>query len=151
MKIILIKDVKKVGRKYEVKDVADGFALNYLIPNGLALQATAGVLKTIDLEKARSSEEKKVHEDLLVLNLKSIDGKTVVMEESANEKGHLFAAIHAPEILKPLQEQTRVQINPENIVLEKPIKEIGSFVIPVKAGAHSATFTLEVKAKEGKK
>ncbi len=148
MKIVLLKDVKKVGKKFDIKDVSDGFALNFLIPNKSAVQATSGALKSIDVQKKKLEEERKVHQDLLSKNLSSIDGKVVEMIEVANEKGHLFAAVHTAEIIGPLQEQTRVQINPENIMLDKPIKSTGEFKITVKAGEKEATFTLKISAKK---
>jgi large subunit ribosomal protein L9 len=147
MKIILLKDVPKVGKKYETKEISDGYALNSLIPNGLAVAATGSVLKRIELEKAKYDNEKKVHHDLLMKNLTDLDGVTITMTEKANEKGHLFAGVHKLEIIPAIQEQTRLQIDAEHIVLEKPIKEIGSHIIEVKVGNKSAKFTLDIKAK----
>lgn len=149
MKVILIKDFKGIGRKYEIKNVADGYALNYLLPNKIALQATDNVLKSLEVEKKAHDVELKIHADLLIKNLESIDGKTVTMLESANDKGHLFAAVHKAEIIPFLQEQTRVQMDAEYIVLEKPIKMTGEFQIPVKAHDKTATFTLVIKNKDG--
>jgi len=149
MKVILIKDFKGIGRKYEIKNVADGYALNYLLPNKIALQATDNVLKSLEVEKKAHDAELKIHADLLIKNLESIDGKTITMLESANDKGHLFAAVHKAEIIPVLQEQTRVQMDAEYIVLDKPIKQTGEFKIPVKAHDKTATFTLIIKNKDG--
>jgi large subunit ribosomal protein L9 len=147
MKVVLLKDEKNVGRKFDIKEVADGFALNYLIPNKVALQATPNVLKSIEVEKAKHEAERKVHMDLLLKNLSHIDGKEITMTEAANEKGHLFAAVHINEIIPVLQEQTRIQIDPQYIVLEKPIKELGDFKIPVKVGEKTAEFVLKIVKK----
>ncbi len=147
MKIILLKDIAKVGKRYEVKDISDGYAQNMLIPKGLAIIATADALKRIELEKARHEGEKKVHLELLHKNLKDLDGVTVSVIERANEKGHLFASIHKPEVVEAIFKQTRIQIAPDYIMLDKHIKEIGSHIVEVKAGDKSIKFTLEVKAK----
>jgi large subunit ribosomal protein L9 len=147
MKIILLKDIAKVGKRYEVKDISDGYAQNMLIPKGLAIAATADALKRVELERARDEGEKKVHLELLHKNLKDLDGVTVSVTERANEKGHLFASIHKPEVVEAIQKQTRIQIAPEYIMLDKHIKEIGSHIVEVKAGDKSVKFTLEVKAK----
>ncbi len=147
MKIILLKDIAKVGRKYDVKNISDGYALNMLIPKGLAVIATADVMKRIDLEKSRDEGEKKVRQDLLLKNLSELDGVTITLEEKANEKGHLFAGVHKLEIIPAIFKQTRLQINEENIILDKPIKEIGSHEIEVRAGNKSAKFTLDIKVK----
>ncbi len=147
MKIILLKDIAKVGKKYDVKDISEGYAQNMLIPKGLAIAATKDVLKRIELEKARDEGEKKLKEELLLNNLKELDGKTITMIEKANDKGHLFAGIHKPEIIPAIQSQTRLQIDAEHMVLDKPIKEIGNHQIEVRVGNKSIKFNLEVKSK----
>lgn len=145
MKIILLKDVPKVGRKYELKEISDGYALNLLIPKGLAIAATKDAIKRIDLEKSRDEGEKKVHQELLFKNLEELSGATIVMTEKANEKGHLFAGVHKLEIIPAIQKQTRIQIDPEHIVLDKPIKEIGIHQVEVKVGEKSVKFNLDIK------
>ncbi len=147
MKIVFLKDIPKVGKKYETKNISDGYALNFLIPNGLAVVASAAVMKRIELEKARDAGERKVHEDLLIKNLKEIDGATITMTEKANEKGHLFAGIHKAEIVPEIAKQTRVQIHADFIDLDKPIKEVGEFDINIKVQDKKAKFKLVVKAK----
>ena len=147
MKIILLKDVAKVGKKFDVKDISEGYAHNLLIPRGLAIAATPDALKRIDLERARDEGERKVRHELLVKNLTELDGVTITMLEKANEKGHLFAGIHKAEIIPEIQKQTRLQIDAEHMVLDKPIKEVGMHVIEVKVENKSAKFNLDVKAK----
>ncbi len=147
MKIILLKDIAKVGKRYDVKEISDGYAQNMLIPKGLAIIATPDALKRFELEKARDEGEKKVHHELLVKNIKELDGITVNLTEKANEKGHLFASVHKPEIVSAIEKQSRIQIAPEFIQLDKHIKEIGKHIIEVKAERMTAKFTLEIVAK----
>jgi large subunit ribosomal protein L9 len=147
MKIILLKDVAKVGKKFDVKEISEGYAHNLLIPKGLAIAATPDALKRIDIEKARDEGERKVRHELLVKNLKDLDGVTITMLEKANDKGHLFAGIHKAEIIPEIQKQTRIQIDAEHMVLDKPIKELGMHVIEVKVENKSAKFNLDVQAK----
>ena len=147
MKVIFIKDVPKVGRKYETKNMADGYALNLLIPKGLAIAATPDAVKRIDLIKSRDEGERRVSEELLMKNMKDLDGQTVTMTEKANEKGHLFAGVHKAEIIPAIEAQTRLQIAPEFIVLDKPIKEVGEHKVEVKIKEKSVKFTLVIKAK----
>lgn len=146
MKIILLKDIPKVGRKYEMKDISDGYALNLLIPKGLAIAATKDAIKRVDLEKSRDEGEKRVHQELLLKNLAELAGVTISMIEKANEKGHLFAGVHKLEIIPAIQKQTRLQIDAEHIVLDKPIKEIGMHEIQVRVGDKSIKFNLDIKA-----
>ncbi|HEY9583390.1 MAG TPA: 50S ribosomal protein L9 [Candidatus Paceibacterota bacterium] len=145
MKIILLKNIPKIGRKYDTKDISDGYAINMLIPKGLAVAATADVVKRIELEKAREEGERKVRHELLLKNLNELEGVTIVMEEKANEKGHLFAGIHKPEIIKAIEKQTRLQVDGEHIVLDKPIKEIGTHAIIAKIENKSIEFNIEIK------
>jgi large subunit ribosomal protein L9 len=146
MKIILLTDIPKLGRKYETKDVSDGHALNFLIPKGQALAATPDAIKRIGVEKAKREGEMKVQEDLLAANLKSLEGLTIAISEKANDKGHLFAGLHATEISAALKREARVDIDPSFLVLSQPIKEIGEHTIEVKAGGKSARFKLTIKA-----
>ncbi len=145
MKIILLKDVAKVGKKYDMKDISDGYAINLLIPKGLAIVATPDAVKRIELEKAKDEGEKKIHHELLVKNLKELDGITVTLIEKTNDKGHLFAGINKLEIVQAIQKQTRLQIAPEFIALDKPIKEAGVCSIQVKAHDITVKFNLEIK------
>ncbi|HEU5114962.1 MAG TPA: 50S ribosomal protein L9 [Candidatus Paceibacterota bacterium] len=147
MKIVLIKDVKGVGKKHDVKTVADGFALNSLIPQGLAEVATKSALSRVEMVKKQEEAERKVKEDLLAKNLKSIHDAVVEVTADANDKGHLYAALHAEEIAPLVKQTTGVDLLPEFIKLEKPVKEIGDHKIDIKVQGKSATFTLKVSAK----
>jgi large subunit ribosomal protein L9 len=146
MKVILLKDVRKVGKKFEVKEVASGFALNMLIPQKLAEAATPSSLARLNNIKAREDGEKKIREDLLMKNLKQLDGKTINLTESANEKGSLFKGVHTEELVKALKDQTHLEIAPEYIVLEKPLKEVGEHDVEVKVQDKSATFKVTITA-----
>jgi len=147
MKVIFLKNVPKVGKKYETKDISDGYALNFLIPKGLAEAATGGALKKLETLKSREAAEKQIQEDLLVKSLKEVEGKTVRITEKANEKGHLFAAVHKEEIIPAIFEQTRVQIHPDFLVLEKPIKEVGDHSIVIAVKDKKAEFVLSITGK----
>lgn len=91
--------------------------------------------------------DKKVRENLLSKNLKSLHDVVVEVVREANEKGHLFAGIHTAEIGPLIFDQTRIDVLPEFIKLDKPIKEVGEHKIDVSIHGKSATFILKVKAK----
>lgn len=146
MKIILLKDVSKVGKRYDIKEISDGYALNLLIPKGLAIPATPDALKRVELEKSREEGEMKVRHELLLKNLSELEGLTITITEKTNEKGHLFAGVHKPEIISAIEKQTRLQIDAEHIELEKPIKEIGIHEINIKVGERKVKFNLDIKA-----
>ena len=147
MKVALIKDVSGLGKKNDVKTVSDGYALNFLIPQKSAEVATAAVLARIELVKKQEVAEKAVKEDLLSKNLHTIHDKVVEIDREANDKGHLFAGIHKDEIVKAVKEEIDVDLLPDFIVLDKPIKEVGEHKIDLKVHGKSASFTLNIKAK----
>lgn len=146
MKVILLKDVKKVGKKYEVKDVADGFAVNMLIPNGSAIIASAGNLKNLEAKKQAdmAHNAKNIEEIERVLN--EIKGSGITITEKANEKGHLFAGVHKEKIAEEVKKQKGVEIKAEAILLSKPLKEFGEHKIAVRVGEKEASFVLNIKA-----
>ncbi len=145
MKVILLKDVKKIGKCYETKDVSDGHALNLLIPQGLAIAATKDAVKRIDVMKSRIATEDKVQGELLDQNIRAISDVVLNIVGKANEKGHLFAGLHNEAIATELSKQAHIQVDPVFIQLENPIKELGEYTIEVKAGGKSAKFKLLVK------
>lgn len=147
MKVILLKDTKKVGKKFETKEVSDGYALNFLIPNKLAEVATPSSIKKLEVVKKRDAEEKKVQEDLLVMNLKSLDGVSIELKEPANDKGHLFKGVHKEEIITALKTQGHLDLLPEYIILEKPIKEVGEHTIEAKVQNKTVKFKVVISAK----
>ena len=146
MKIILLRDVKGLGRKYDVKEAKDGHALNLLIPQGLAVHATDKNVREVDIKKRTDLEHRKIQEDLLIMNLKELSGAKIEMSEKANEKGHLFAGIHKEQIIPEIKNQTRIDMLPEFLILEKPIKEVGEHEISVKVADKTVKFKLVVKA-----
>lgn len=146
MKVILLRDVPKVGHKYQIVQVADGFATNALLPKGLAEQASEKALKRVEAIRAQEEAERKIREDLLLKNLHDISGVTIEISGKANDKGHLFKGIHKEEIVPALKEQSRLDIDAHFIDLEKPIKEVGEHKIKVAVQDKSAEFTLNIVA-----
>lgn len=145
MKIILLQDVAKVGKKYDVKTVSDGHALNLLIPKGLAITADASAIKRVEKLKSEDTAHKKIQEDLLLMNLKAVEGVTLEISEKANEKGHLFAGVHKTEIIAHMKADKHIDLLPDFIVLDKPIKEVGEHEIDLKVKDKSVKLKLIIK------
>lgn len=146
MKIILLKDVPGVGEKWDVKKVKGGYARNYLIINGLAIMATKKALKEAQIKKEREKQNKAVRENLFEKSLDSLKESNLIAEKKANEKGHLFDGVDAREIAEIIKEDLKIEIPPEYIKLEKPIKEIGKHEIVVQKGEREINFQLEIKS-----
>ena len=145
MKIILLKDVQKVGRKYDIKEVSDGYALNLLIPRGLATTATPQAVKKVEMMKANDMTEKKIQGELLLKNLETIKNLTITLKEKANEKGHLFAGVTKEMLAEKILKETRLNIDPESIILKKPLKEIREHKVSVEAMGKTAEFTVVIE------
>ncbi len=145
MKVVLLKDVPKLGKKFDIKNVADGHALNSLIPQGLAAVATDGVVKRIEAEKAVLEEKRKKEEAELAKNLDAVKALQLTIVAKANPKGHLFSAIHKADIATEIR-KAGIAIGADFISLDKPIKEVGEHTIEVVAGGKSARCKLNVVA-----
>jgi large subunit ribosomal protein L9 len=150
MRVIFLKDVPRVGNRNDVKDVNDGYAMNFLFPSHLAEPATKSAVAKLEMKKKEVVIERKVQESLLVKNLAELKGKTVIIETKADEKGHLFSGIHKKEIIEQMSRQHHVEISEDFIVLEKPIKEVGECDILVevstqKGKSQKASFRLLVR------
>lgn len=130
MKVILLKDIKNLGKKFEIKEVADGYAKNYLIPKGLVKPATKEALEWLKVQK--EILEKKAEEDLKKVQelASSIDGLEVMIPVKVNEKGQPFESITTAKISEKLQEMG-FKIKRQQINLPKPIKELGEFPIKI--------------------
>lgn len=148
MKVILLKDVPNVGQRFEVKVVADGFALNFLIPQKNAEVATPASLKKVAVAKAAADAERKIQADLLAKNLKDLNGKTITLSGKVNDKGHLFKGFHKEEIAAAITEQTKLTVPAHAVNLEKAIKEIGDHKVEITVGEKKATVTVTVNKSE---
>jgi large subunit ribosomal protein L9 len=148
MKVILLKDVKGVGRKYDVKEVGDGHAVNMLIPKGLAETATPANIKKMEVRKSTDTTMKAVDAELAKANIEQLGAQTIEISEKANEKGHLFAGVHTEEIAKAVKKQIHLDIDPEWIKLEKPIKTTGEYEINVEWHGQTGTFKLSILGTE---
>lgn len=145
MKIVFLKDVPRVGKKYEVKEVADGYG-RHLVMQRIAESATKDVLARIQNKMATDATFKKVHTEILMKNLESLSGATITLQGKANEKGHLFASIHKDEILAELKRSVRIDMHPDYVILNRPLKEVGVYEIPVVIEKNRTTFKVVVEA-----
>jgi len=148
MKVIFLKDIKGVGRKYEEKTVADGYALNQLIPKKLAVPSTGAAANQIKSLKENEAKHKEAEHSKLKGHIKELAGAEITIVVSANEKNHLFASINSEKISAIIKKEKGVEVDQECIILPQPIKELGTFEIPLKVGDEKEThFTLMVKSK----
>ena|SRR3989338_4021603 len=145
MKVIFLQDVPRVGKRHDIKEVNDGYAINFLLPRKLAISATPKAVSELEMRKKEIAIEKEVQEGLLERNLEEIKNKVVTIKMKADEKGHLFSAIHTKNIVEAMKTEHRADIAPEFIILEKPIKAVGEFEIPIFIKGKKSSFKLIVE------
>ena len=134
MKVIFNTDVKGQGRKGELKEVSSGYARNYLIPRGLAAEATTDNINALKLkEKAKAAQAQRDREQALE-NAKKLEGVQVVIRARAGGAGKLFGAVTSQEISDALKEQFGIEIEKNKIVQAEPIKTFGSYTVKAKLG-----------------
>lgn len=131
MKIILLENVEKVGRKGDILEVAPGFARNYLIPRKLAMEVTPGNLKSVEMQQ--KSLKKKLEKERLSYQelIKQLNQVTLTFVRKSSEKDVIFGSVSAADIQEELARQG-FNIDRKKIMLEEPIKRLGTFSVPVK-------------------
>ncbi len=145
MRVIFLKDVPRVGKKHDIKDVNDGYAMNFLLPRKLAETATPKAVAELEQRKREVVIEREVQESLLVKNLEEVKNKVVTIKAKADDKGHLFSAITAKIISDEMRKAHIGDISPEFIALEKPVKMLGEFEIPILVKGKKSSFKLLVE------
>lgn len=147
MKVILTEDVKSLGKKGEIVEVSDGYARNFILPKNKGVEATAANLNTRKLQKA--NEEKVAKENLEAAKelREKLLAAPVTIKIKAGEGGKLFGAIATKEIAAALKEQHGLDVDKKKIVLDDPIKELGTHTVKVKLHK-DVTAELTVKVTE---
>jgi len=132
MKVILKEDVKKLGSRGDLVEASDGYARNYLVPRGLAEEATPSRMK--EWKKKQASMEKKAEKDKeSAENLrKHLQGKRVILSASCGESGKLFGSITSSQIAEALQDTFKVTIDKKDIKIPEPVKNLGDHPFTVK-------------------
>lgn len=146
MKVIFLKDVKGKGKKGEIKNVADGYAHNFLIKQGLAIEANNANVSTLDAQKKK--EEKQAAEELAeAKKLKeTIEKITVELSAKAGEGGRLFGSITTKQIAEELQKKHGIKIDKRKMELADAIRTLGHTKVPVKLHPEVlATLTVSIK------
>ena len=132
MKIIFLKDVQGKGKAGEIKEVSNGYAMNYLIHNGIALPATAGAIKQAELKIKNEDVKKELSLEKLAEISGQIEGQTIHIQARSGAGERLFGSITASAIAEELNKLLSLSIDKRKIVLDKALREIGSHQVTVK-------------------
>ena len=147
MKVILLKDVKGTGKKGEIKEVSDGYARNFLLKKGVAVEANQANMKELD-EKSKSKERKALieYEEAVLLG-KQMENVNIQIEVKSGEGGRLFGSITSNEIAEQLKKQKNIDIDKRKILMDEPIRTLGSTLVEIKLH-QKVTTKIRVDVKE---
>jgi large subunit ribosomal protein L9 len=144
MKVILLQDVPKLGQRHDIKDVADGFARNVLLPSGKVMLATPENLAKAERDRANKAKLEAEADKTFQALVETLQAKPLTIILKANKDGHLFAALRADDIVR--ETKTRgLDLRPDWIVLNQPIKTLGDHRLDLKRGTKKATIILRLE------
>lgn len=149
MKVIFLKDVKGKGKKGEIKNVADGYAQNFLFKQGLAIEATPANLKTLEAQKNKQKREAEEELARAKQQKEQIEQLTVEISAKAGEGGRLFGSITSKQIAESLEKQHKIKIDKRKIELGDAIRALGYTNVPIKLHSE-VTAVLKVRVTEQK-
>ncbi len=125
MKVLLLEDVKQLGKKGEIKEVSEGYARNFLIRNGLVEAATRETMNMINARKKKVEKLKALEEKSEQKIFNTIHKKSVTVHSKVALGGTLYSAVSARDIVEEIKNKFKIEIDPEKIVIDTPMKSIG--------------------------
>ncbi len=131
MKVLLLRDVSGMGNKGQIKEVKEGYALNYMIPNKLAVPADGITVKNFKVAEQAKKDKEAIHEELIKKTLLDIKGKRVLITTKASEKGKLFKSIHGLDVSKAFQLEHNIKIDESWFPKNFSIKEVGEVKVVI--------------------
>jgi large subunit ribosomal protein L9 len=132
MKVILSKDVQGTGKAGEVKEVADGYARNYLIPRKLAIPATSGALQTVEARKASEQKKAAAEEAAARALAERLTSAPVILTAKVGDQGRLYGSITSGDIAEQLTAYLGQPIDKRRIELDEPIRQLGTFEVTIR-------------------
>jgi len=132
MKVIFLEDVPKVARAGEIKEVADGYSRNFLIPQKLALPVTRQDMSVIEAQiRVRARRQAQTEAEMIEL-ANNVDGKEIILKARAGQKGRLYGSITLADIASELETATGAVIDKRKIELQNPIRQLGSYEVSIR-------------------
>ena len=148
MKVILQQDVKGKGKKGQMIEVSDGYARNFLLPKKLALEATADHVNTMRMnDKATAERQAKEKAEAMALRDKLKD-TVITVTAKGGGAGRLFGAVTSAEVADALSAQTGIAVDQRTIVMEDPLKNVGTYTLKLKLG-YEISADLNIQVQEG--
>jgi large subunit ribosomal protein L9 len=150
MKVLFKKDVSDVARAGQVKEVADGYARNFLIPRGLAVAATSGALKQVAEVQAVTSKRAAEEQEAARTLKQRLESQPLLLEAKAGSTGRLYGSITTADVATAIQRQFGVSIDRRELEIAEPVRQLGSHQVTARLHrAVTANLTVEVRAVGG--
>ena len=147
MKVILLQDIKNVGKKDEIINANDGYARNFLFPKNLAIEANKDNLLKLQAKKDSKAHKKSLEIEEFKKQAEKISKLVLDIKVKAGENGKIFGGVTSKEISEELNKQYKIQVDKKKIVLKETIKNIGRFTVDIKFGdGINAKLTLNIQA-----
>ena len=139
MKVIFMEDVPNVGKAGQIKDVADGYGKNYLLPHKLAMPARAGDIKNVEAQiKARARVAAKSEAEMKALATE-LENKDIIIKAKVGQQERLYGSITSADIAVGLESSLKAIVDKRKIELAEPIRMVGSYEVPIKLGKDIST------------
>lgn len=132
MKVILLQDIKGVGKKDEIINASDGHAKNYLFPKKLAVPADKEHLSKLEAKQSSANHKKEVEKEQAVKTKEALSKITLKVPAKCGENGKIFGSITSKEIAENLKQQYKIEIDKKKIVLKEAIKTLGTTIVEIK-------------------
>jgi len=151
LKVVFIKDIPGKAKKGEIKEVADGYARNFLLPRGLAVLATSGTIHSVQTHREQTEESLAQEQEGLTGIARSINGKQVFLQARAGARERLFGSITSTDIAQALSQLIGFNIDKRKIELDEPLRKLGNYEITVRLSKDiEAKITVIIKEETAK-
>ena len=144
MKVILLKDINKLGKKNSVVNVKDGYALNFLIPQKMAVPASKEKIKQLEANQQKTISKQKAAERELKKLMSNLSGQKIIIKKPASDKGKLFASLTLDEILSAIKNALGIELDKSQIKLKEHIKTVGEHKIKLIIKNKTIELTIKV-------
>lgn len=149
MKVVLLQDVRSIGKKGELKEVSDGYARNFLLPRKLAKEANAQAMNELRNAEAAKEYKIKTETDKAQQNADLLSGKTLKIYAKPGQGGKIFGSVTPKELSEEIKKQFGVEVDKRKVIVEGDIKAFGSYNFDVKLySGITATMTVAVCEKD---
>ncbi len=147
MKVILLQDVAKIGRRFDVVEVPSGYGMNKLIPQGMAKPATPENLKAVQAQSAKTQAQQDSANQAFVEVVEALKDVQLEIAVEANEEGRMFQALKIDAICGAVKDATQKEVSEQQVVIKTPIKEVGEHTVELVSGDTVASVTVHIISK----